>query len=68
MEGTRTAIVTGLSDTDRKAIVMGLDCLPANNIFLYLKTHHFHWNVTAPRFQPLHALFEEQYTDPVDGR
>ena len=30
---------------------------------LYLKTHNYHWNVTGPMFQTLHAMFEVQYTE-----
>lgn len=30
---------------------------------LYLKTHFFHWNVEGPFFDPLHKLFEAQYTE-----
>lgn len=35
----------------------------ADSYALYLKTQNYHWNVTGPNFQSLHALFEEQYTD-----
>jgi starvation-inducible DNA-binding protein len=34
---------------------------------LYLKTHNYHWNVTGMNFQPLHAMFEEQYTELADS-
>src|SRR5262249_6575121 len=30
---------------------------------LYLKTHNFHWNVTGPQFNDLHAMFMGQYTE-----
>jgi starvation-inducible DNA-binding protein len=30
---------------------------------LYLKTHGFHWNVVGPQFEPLHTLFQAQYTE-----
>ena len=30
---------------------------------LYLKTHNFHWNVTGPMFNTLHAMFMTQYTE-----
>jgi hypothetical protein len=26
---------------------------------LYLKTHNFHWNVTGPMFNTLHAMFDD---------
>lgn len=28
---------------------------------LYMKTRNFHWNLTGPHFNALHAFFEEQY-------
>ena len=54
---------TGISDSDRKAIVDGLSRLLADSYTLYLKTHNFHWNVTGPMFQTLHLMFEAQYTE-----
>ncbi len=53
----------GLTSETRKIIADGLIKLLANTYTLYLKTHNFHWNVTGPMFQPLHSLFEQQYTD-----
>jgi hypothetical protein len=38
----------GIKDADRKAIADGLSRLLADTYTLYLKTHNFHWNVTAP--------------------
>ena len=35
----------------------------ADSYALYLKTQHFHWNVTGPNFPALHKLFEEQYQE-----
>ncbi len=43
-------------------IAQGLSKLLAETYTLYLKTHKYHWNVTGPMFQPLHTLFETQYT------
>ena len=43
-------------------IAQGLSKLLAETYTLYLKTHKYHWNVTGPLFQPLHILFEQQYT------
>ena len=57
------SITTGLAAADCKIISEKLNQLLASNYFLYLKTHNFHWNVIGPMFQPLHALFEEQYID-----
>jgi len=36
--------------------------LLADSYMIYLKTQGFHWNVVRPQFEPLHALFQEQYT------
>lgn len=53
----------GLDDAQRIEIVEGLSQVLADAFALYLKTHHYHWNVTGPMFQTLHTLFEEQYTE-----
>jgi starvation-inducible DNA-binding protein len=53
----------GLTETDRKAIVSGLEKLMSDTFMLYLKTLYFHWNVTGPMFQPLHGVFEAQYQE-----
>ena len=53
----------GIPEKDRKAIANGLSKLAADNFTLYLKTHHFHWNVTGPMFQTLHLMFETQYNE-----
>ena len=53
----------GISETDRKNIVQGLEKLLADSYMLYLKTLYFHWNVTGPMFQPLHDVFEGQYQE-----
>lgn len=64
----------GIAETERTAIVEGLSRLLADTYGLYLKTHHFHWNVTGPMFNTLHTMFMEQYTelwnavDPVAER
>lgn len=46
-----------------KKVIDNLKVLLADSYTLYLKTQNFHWNVTGPNFQSLHALFETQYTD-----
>jgi starvation-inducible DNA-binding protein len=56
-------IDTGIAEKDRKSIAAGLSKLAADNFTLYLKTHHFHWNVTGPMFQTLHLMFETQYNE-----
>ena len=64
----------GISGKDREAIAKGLSHLLADTYTLYLTTHNFHWNVTGPMFNTLHAMFMAQYTelwtavDPVAER
>jgi starvation-inducible DNA-binding protein len=53
----------GISDKDRTAIAGGLSGLLADTFTLYLTTHNFHWNVTGPMFNTLHAMFMAQYTE-----
>ncbi len=58
-----TDINIGISGTDREEIVQGLSTLLADSYTLYLMTHNFHWNVTGPQFNSLHAMFMAQYTE-----
>ncbi len=64
----------GIGEKDRAAIAQGLSRLLADTYTLYLTTHNFHWNVTGPMFNTLHAMFMTQYTelwaavDPVAER
>ncbi len=53
----------GISETDREAIVGGLSRVLADSYTLYMQTHNFHWNVTGPMFNALHAMFMQQYTE-----
>ncbi len=53
----------GIESTSRAQIVDGLSHFLADTYTLYLKTHHFHWNVTGPQFNDLHAMFMVQYTE-----
>ena len=53
----------GISDANRKKIAEGLSRLLADSYTLYLMTHNFHWNVTGPQFNSLHAMFMDQYTE-----
>ena len=68
------AINIGIAEKDRAAIAAGLSKLLADTYTLYLTTHNFHWNVTGPMFNTLHAMFMAQYTelwnavDPVAER
>lgn len=53
----------GMTNADRLQIVEGLSHLLADTYTLYLKTHHFHWNITGPMFQTLHQFFMTLYTE-----
>jgi starvation-inducible DNA-binding protein len=57
------AIQIGIGDKDRAAIAAALSRLLADTYTLYLTTHNFHWNVTGPMFNTLHAMFMTQYTE-----
>ncbi len=56
-------INTGINDEHRAAIAQGLSRLLADTYTLYLSTHNFHWNVTGPMFNTLHAMFMAQYSE-----
>ena len=58
-----TRIDIGISEKNRKQIAEKLTYLLADNYTLYLKTHNFHWNITGPMFNSLHAMFETQYNE-----
>ncbi len=58
-----TGMDIGISAEDRAAISQGLGHLLADTYTLYLTTHNFHWNVTGPMFNSLHAMFMAQYTE-----
>ena len=57
------SIDIGIPERDRAAIADGLSRLLADTYTLYLTTHNFHWNVTGPMFNTLHAMFMAQYTE-----
>jgi starvation-inducible DNA-binding protein len=57
------AIDIGISAAGRKDIAAGLSRVLADTYTLYLKTHNYHWNVTGPQFNDLHAMFMVQYTE-----
>ena len=61
--GGAPGINIGISAADRGAIAGGLSQLLADTYTLYLTTHNFHWNVTGPMFNTLHAMFMAQYTE-----
>ncbi len=56
-------IEIGLSAAERQEIAAHLSRLLADSYTLYLKTHNYHWNVTGPQFNTLHAMFEQQYSE-----
>ena len=58
-----TRIDIGIAEADRRAIAEALARLLAETYTLYLKTHNYHWNVTGPMFNTLHAMFMDQYTE-----
>ena len=53
----------GIGEADRRRIADGLARVLADTYTLYLTTHNFHWNVTGPHFNSLHAMFMAQYTE-----
>lgn len=53
----------GIPAEAREAIANHLGKVLADTYTLYLATHNFHWNVTGPMFQTLHALFQTQYNE-----
>ena len=61
--GGAPKIDIGISDKDRRKVADELSAFLADSYTLYLKTHQFHWNVTGPMFNTLHAMFMTQYTE-----
>ena len=61
--GLVPVINIGIDGEARAAIAGGLSKVLADTYTLYLTTHNFHWNVTGPMFNTLHAMFMEQYTE-----
>jgi starvation-inducible DNA-binding protein len=53
----------GIAPEQLEAITHGLSRLLADTYTLYLKTHNYHWNVTGPQFNTLHAMFMTQYSE-----
>jgi len=49
--------------TARAETAVALGRLLADSYIIYLKTQGFHWNVVGPQFEPLHTLFQDQYTE-----
>jgi starvation-inducible DNA-binding protein len=57
------AIDIGMTAAARKSSAEALKVLLSETYALYIKTHGYHWNVTGPRFNDLHAMFMAQYTE-----
>jgi starvation-inducible DNA-binding protein len=53
----------GLTEDQRAQSVEALKKLLGETYALYAKTHGYHWNVTGPRFNALHTMFELQYNE-----
>jgi len=57
----------GIDKAHRTRISEGLSRLLADSYMVYLKSHNYHWNVTGTLFHPLHAQFEEQYSELAEA-
>ena len=53
----------GIDLKNREHVAGAVSKVQADTYTLYLKTHHYHWNVTGPMFQTLHLMFEQQYNE-----
>ena len=56
----------GLQDKTRNEVCRALNTILADEFVLSTRTKSYHWNVTGPHFQELHAFFGEQY-QRLDG-
>lgn len=54
-------IQIGLQNETRSEVCRILNTLLADEFVLSTRTKSYHWNVTGPHFQQLHALFGDQY-------
>jgi starvation-inducible DNA-binding protein len=63
VKANESVVDIGIAAADRKDISGGLSRVLADTYTLYLKTHNYHWNVTGPQFNDLHAMFMTQYTE-----
>lgn len=61
-EKDKLSIDIGMDKGSRKEVAHMLMRLLADEEMLYVKSRNFHWNVMGMNFQPLHLLFEQQYT------
>jgi len=53
----------GIEAKNREGVIQILSRLLADEFTLNTKTRKYHWNVTGPRFHPLHEFFKAQYTE-----
>jgi starvation-inducible DNA-binding protein len=53
----------GISKENLKDIIKILSAVLSDDMFLYMKTRKFHWNVCGESFMELHLLFEGQYKE-----
>jgi len=51
----------GLTAEQQAGVVELLKYALADQHVLYMRMRNYHWNITGPQFQPLHALIEKQY-------
>lgn len=51
----------GLSSKEQAGVVKLLKHVLADQHVLFMRMRNYHWNVTGPQFQTLHALIEAQY-------
>lgn len=51
----------GIKKKERQAVAEALVQVLTDTYALYAKTHAYHWNVTGPQFNSLHAMFMAQY-------
>ncbi|MGM0588388.1 MAG: Dps family protein [Bacteroidota bacterium] len=56
----------GITESNRKAVCGRLQRILADEYVLYTKYRNYHWNIVAPNFSELHALYEEHYDALAD--
>jgi starvation-inducible DNA-binding protein len=57
----------GIDPKSRRVITEALARVLADTFILSLKVRNYHWNVTGPHFNQLHALFQEIYENLDDS-
>lgn len=61
--GLAVKIDIGINQKHRRDIADGLSHFLANRYTLYLRAHHFHWNVASPMFNSLQVMFKLPHTE-----